>query len=229
MLFKSQTMSEASGSAGGLTASRNRFGAYMRARVMPVNPASAYQQVVRNALSTLTARWQNVLTDAQRQAWETYGINVPMPNALGDPVNLTGLNHYIRSNTPRIQAGCTLIDDGPVVFSLPVLTPLTAITATAGTENVAFAFDNTDPWANEDNGHLLIASSRQQAPTINFFKGPYRYQHKEDGNSVTPPTSPSSYTSTFNLDAGNNVFLLARASRADGRLSSPFRGQGAIS
>ena len=44
-----------SGSVGGTVFSRNKGGAYMRNRSIPVNPQSAAQVVVRAAMAFLTA------------------------------------------------------------------------------------------------------------------------------------------------------------------------------
>ena len=49
MLFKPTIVASLSGSLGGITASHNRFGAYLRERVIPVNPGTQPQVIVRNA------------------------------------------------------------------------------------------------------------------------------------------------------------------------------------
>ena len=85
-------------------------------------------------------------------------------------------------------------------------------------------FDNTDGWANEDLSGLLVSCSRPLAPTIGYFKGPYRYRGIVNGDSITPPTSPADFSSGHDLSADQLVYALVRATREDGRLSSPFRG-----
>jgi hypothetical protein len=62
--------------------------------------------------------------------------------------------------------------------------------------------------------------SRPQNITKNFFRGPYRYAGKIEGDSVTPPTSPATLVSDFPYAAGQRAFLRVRVSRADGRLSN---------
>lgn len=226
MLIKSGLMTQASGSLGGLTASHNKGGLYLRARTVPTNPNTTFQQEIRGFMSTLTSLWGNTLTALQREAWATYAAAMEIVNPLGDDRTLTGLNHYVRSNVPRLQAGLPRVDDGPTTFNLGDFTQPTAIAGDATLNNIDFAFTTTDDWAGEDDAAMLVRGSREQPPTINFFKGPYRYADKVDGDGVTPPTSPAALGSAFNLTAGNLVFVTFAVTRADGRLSAPFRGSG---
>jgi hypothetical protein len=210
-----------SGSMGSITFSHNKGGAYIRNRSIPVNPNTPYQQAVRAHCATLANLWNGTLTDVQRLAWATYASNVPVTNALGDTVYLSGLNHYIRSNVPRLIAGLTRIDDAPVTFNIGSFTnPSFAVSAT--NDEVAVSFTNTDEWAGAAGGAMLVFAGRQQALTINFFKGPYRYAGKIAG-AATPPTSPATIDLPFALDTGNRMFLRVICTTADGRLSIPFR------
>jgi len=98
-----------SGSIAGNTYARNRYGNYARARTKPVNPNSAQQQVIRGAMQELTTRWAQTLTALQRAAWNLYGTNVAMLNKLGETIKLSGFNHYLRSNIPRVQIGTGMV------------------------------------------------------------------------------------------------------------------------
>jgi len=221
MLFTSQVVSAASGSAGGLTASRNRYGMYFRSRSVPVNPQTTFQQSVRANLAAVVGFWA-ALTDAQRDGWDTYGANVSMLNKLGQAINLTGFSHYVRSNTPRIQAGLSVVDDAPEVFVLPSFTPfqITA-TAPAGVAIVSSPWDSGDPWVDLDDGGLTIAISRPVSPTINYFKGPFRFSDFVEGDSSTPPTSPTATVGPFTTAVGQRVYTFTRLLAPDGGVSAP--------
>lgn len=221
-IFKSPVIASASGSVAGMTFSHNKGGPYIRARVIPTNPNTIYQQAIRTYVASLSNHWLTTLTDAQRDAWEVYASNVEILNALGDPINLTGLNHYIRSNVPRLQAAATRIDDAPAEFNIGEFTNPTMLVDSA-TDIASVGFTNTDAWANETGGHMFVSLSRPQNPSINFFKGPYRYAAKIDGDPVTPPTSPASVPLPFLCEAGQRIFAIIRTSRADGRLAASFR------
>lgn len=216
MLFTSQTIASASGSAGGLTASRNRFGMYFRAKTMPVDPATLQQVLARARFRGLAVTWKS-LTEVQRELWETYATNTPMQNRLGQTVFLTGFNHFIRSNAPRLQVGLGLLSDAPTIFGLAAFNEAT-ITVVSPT-NLAIVFDITDDWVNQDGTALILGISRPQSPTINFFKGPYRVSGFVLGDATTPPTSPAIVVSTFTYTADQKAFGRFRLSLADGRLS----------
>jgi hypothetical protein len=211
-----------SGSLGGITAARNRGGQYLRARVVPVDPGSPAQTTLRTIFGALSIAWQTILTAGQRLAWETYADNVTVVNRIGETVNLTGLQMYIRSNTPRVQAGLLRVDDGPVEFNLGEFTDV-SIGIVGGTSDIDVTFDPDDAWANEDGNSMLVLASREAAPSINFFKGPYRLAGTIDGLTLAPPASPAAVTSDFSYTAGNKGFAQVRVSRVDGRLSQVQR------
>lgn len=227
MLIRFSIVAAASGSIGGLTASHNRGGPYLRTRTVPTDPASGFQVIMRTILGNLATAWQT-LTDVQRDAWTTYGINVPITNAMGDTIFLTGQQMYVRNNAARVQAGLARVDDGPVVFSLDSLGPVT-VDPSAGLNDMQVGFDVTDAWVSEDNAGLLLYASREKADTINFFKGPYRFTAIISGEVVMPPTSPQNVLSLFAFTTGNVMFARVLSVRADGRISpSQFIGPNVI-
>jgi hypothetical protein len=220
MLIKSGLLTQMSGSMGGMTGSHNSAGMYLRGRGLVTNPNTEYQQYARNALATLVTAWGQTLTQTQRDAWNTYAANTPTTGKLGDPLLLSGQQMYIRCNAPRLNAGEPRVDDGPTTFGMANLTS-PSISAAASGSVVAVSFDNGDDWATVDDGALLVQLSRQMAPTINFFKGPFRYAGEVQGDTMTPPTSPANVGSPFGdvFTAGNKVVARIVASNADGRLS----------
>lgn len=226
MKYKSAILTQASGSIAGLTFSHNRGGLYVRARTIPTNPGSVFQTAIRGFVANLTSLWNNTLTALQRASWDLYGLNVPLLNPLGEPINVGGLAHYVRSNVPRLQAALDRVDDAPVVFNLGDFTNPIFDNFSASATTLAFSFTATDDWANEDGAAMLILGSRNQNPTINYFKGPYRFADLVAGDAITPPTSPATIPSPFTIVVGNQTFTQARVTRADGRLSLPFRGSG---
>lgn len=222
MIYKSGLLTQASGSLNGLTFSHNKGGQYVRARVIPTNPGSSFQSTVRQAMAQLSDLWSSVLTSAQRSVWDFYATQVSVINALGDPIFISGFNHYLRSNIPRLQTDLPRVDNGPTTYTLGTFTE-PAVSIDTANDEVDVTFENTDAWANEDDSAMLVYASRPLSPTINFFKGPYRYADGIDGDSVTPPTSPAALALPFAVAAGNRVYFKISVSRADGRLSTPFR------
>lgn len=224
MLFKSTVLAQASGSVGGTTYSHNRAGMYIRNRTLPVNPNSNLQQLVRGYFAQLSPYWGATLTADQRAAWEVYAANVTMLNKLGDPINLTGQQHFLRSNLLRLQAGLSVVEDAPTDFTLAVPGAPTTYVANAAAHKITVTFDNAATWAGAAGGALMLWMGPPQSPAINFFKGPYRYVGKIAG-AATPPTSPHDFDSLpYAITAGQKVFVYSRVVNADGRASASFRG-----
>lgn len=212
-----------SGSIAGNTFARNRYGNYARARTKPVNPNTALQGTIRAALSALVEAWNDILSAAQRTAWNLYASNVSMTNKLGESIHLSGFNHYVRSNSIRLQAGpATRIDPGPTTFSLPVVDPALSI-ACQNDNTIDITYDDTMDWVDEDNAQLMVYMGAPQNPGKNFFAGPWRYAWRAVGSVGAPPSSPSDGNSPpFVITPGQAVWFYARISRADGRLSNKF-------
>jgi len=220
MLYKSALLTVASGSIGGITASHNSGGQYFRARTTPTNPNSAGQQAARTALSNATSAWANLTTLAQQAAWNTYAANVPLINRLGDPVFVSGLAHYVRSNVPRLRLGLSRVDDAPTIFTLAEMSPISIALTDVG-DVIDVTFDNTDDWAAQTGSYLFLQVGQPQNPTINFYKGPFRATGQIVGSTGIPPGSPFAGASVIPFSTGQRVFVRARASDADGRLSPP--------
>lgn len=207
-----------SGSIGGSTYSRNRGGQYIRTRAIPTNPSTARQLAVRNNLAQLSDRWQNILTQVQRDAWAVYASNTPVTNPLGEQILLSGLNMYIRGNAPRLQAAVALVDDGPSLFGLPDPPVDMALGISAPFTLNGVVDPALNAWAAEDDAYLLTYTGRPQNPTINYFSGPYRFSDALAGDSTTPPTLISG-TTAYTYAAAQVAWAYAQVSRADGRLS----------
>lgn len=94
--------SEARGSVGGMTASRNTMGAYMRSKASPVQPRTETQQKRRYALQKLTRQYQD-LTPTQIAAWNDFASNWPTTDVFGDSITLTGLDWFVSLNS-RLDA-----------------------------------------------------------------------------------------------------------------------------
>lgn len=218
MKFKSNLLAQSSGSLDGTVFSHNRGGRYTRVRAIPTDPGSVKQVAVRGIFASLATKWANELTAAQRIEWDLYASNVPMIDRLGDTIYLTGFNMFIRSNTSIMQAGAPQISNGPPIFNVGEFTNA-EITVSEAAAVASIAFTEADDWVGEDNAHMLIFLSRPQQETINFFKGPYRYAGKIDGDSVTAPTTPQTVSLPFPLLENQRVFGKVVVVRDDARRS----------
>lgn len=212
-----------SGSIAGDVHARNRSGNYIRPRTKPVNPNTARQQAVRAVLAYLTEYWAETLTGVQRAAWNLYASNVNMLNRLGETIHLTGFNHFIRSNSIRHLRASSIIAAGPVIFTLPDQDATYNISASEATQLIQHNFDDGMAWSTEASAFFFIYQGVPQNPQRNFFGGPWRYHGVVSGIDPGGAATPHAQAVAFAIAEGQRVWTYARISRADGRLSTPFR------
>lgn len=206
-----------SGRLGATIASHNRSGAYLRAGSIPVNPNTARQVAVRNAVRSLTIRWQITLTQAQRDAWDVYGQNVTWLNKVGQSINLTGLNHYIRSNTLSLANGIAAIDAAPTIFNLAQAEDALAVTASEATQDLTIDGNAAAGWIGEAGAWQFYSMGLPQNAGIKFFASPYRQISAVPG--AGPPPFPAVIAAAFPFAEGQRIWVRSRILRADGRLS----------
>lgn len=116
-----------SGSIGGITAARTSGTGYFRAKSNPVNPNTGFQQAIRSAFGELVQMWTSTLSDAQRTAWRVYAQTITITDSIGQSGFRTGQQHFIGSNTPRLQAGLAPVLNAPTIFNTGM--PITGMTA----------------------------------------------------------------------------------------------------
>lgn len=216
------------GSTGGLTFSRNRFGAYVRSRVTPVDPKSVRQLLMRTIISGSAGRWNSALTPAQRAAWEVYANVIIMTNKIGAAIKLTGFNHYIRSRSFLRQNGVPGVDDGPVILTLPDGDDTFDAVIDETNQELSVAFDDSLAWVGQDTGIMGIYMSSPQPVGALFIRGPWRLAGTITGDSTTPPTSPETISVPFQVAVGQRVGFRARICEEDGRLSGLFQRDVAV-
>ncbi len=206
-----------SGSIGGTVWSRNRSGVYIRNRAVPVNPNTARQNTVRNAVRSIAIAWNLTLTEPQRAAWDNYAANVTWTNSLGQSINLTGLNHYIRCNTPRVMNAIPRIDTAPIIFELATAELELSATASEATQDLTIDGAAGAAWVGEADAWQFFSMGLPQNGGIKFFGGPYRQLTAVPG--AGPPPFPVVIAGAFPFAEGQRLWVRSRITRGDGRLS----------
>jgi hypothetical protein len=113
----------------GITVSQGgRFGQISRALVIPTNPRSADQMLVRNHLASIAAQWRG-LTQEQRNAWTEAGKQVNSASRLGKSGVLTGSQLYVKINMALVTIGADPVTEPPVKPDMGIL-PVTGLTIT---------------------------------------------------------------------------------------------------
>lgn len=221
MKVRYSILADASGSFGGLVASHNRSGRYIRTRVRPTNPASPGQIAIRTIFGNLAVAW-SLLTGDQREAWRTYAANVPTTDVFGDTLHLTGHTMFVRSNVARLQAGLARVDDGPTVFRAAQLSRVT-LTPFGDSNSLTMFVQATDPWTVQAGGALLVYVTRQNTMTVRYRRNPYRFATAILGPLDPPAPILFDRPAPFAMDRlkNNGIFTRFVAVTADGRISAP--------
>lgn len=222
-----------SGSIGSTTASRNRFGPYLRTKAIPINPNTVRQQTVRTLFATLVTLWNDTLTQVQRNNWNLWAANTTILGKDGQPINITGQNAYIRFNVIRLQIGGTRVDDAPSIFNNGV--PVTSFEATedAAPGVIEIAFGGlamaTDVLINggaSDDGDVAIYLGGPVNPSRTFFKGPYQLSSllavTATLTTVDWDTLLTAMTQALAVAEGQFRSVRFRIVYDDGRLSESF-------
>lgn len=212
-----------SGSIGGTVLARNRFGNYARPRTKPVNPHSVRQEAARATLSHLAEYWHGHLTILQRAAWEVYAAAVAMKNRLGMTIHLTGYNHFIRTNGSHVAWSGVVLEDAPVILSLPEKDD-NLVCVEEGIAGQAFNFEcNTDDWVPNADPKMIILlyQGLPQLHSRNSFFGPWRYMGTI--NATEGALGSATKDASFVFGLGQKVWFQARMMTNSGRLSTPWQ------
>jgi len=215
----------ASGSVGGQTFSRNRYGAYVRTRAIPVNPNTVPQQNARSRLSTYSANWQT-LTASQKISWNAWALQNPIINTLGASQTLTGQAAYVGVNTRLAQATDTAIDVPPLT---PAPTSLVTLTGTwdIGLGNFQIDFTAT-PLAADDR--LWCQAAVVFSPGITYVKHLLRVVSITAKAQATALDLQVPIEAVFgSLQVGQTVHIWAAVfDSATGLLSVPLSVKGVV-
>jgi len=215
----------ASGSIGGTTFSRNRYGAYTRTRAIPVNPNTLAQQNARSRLSTYSANWQT-LTASQRLAWKSWANQNPITNTLGAQQVLTGQAAYVGLNTRLAQATDTAIDVPPLT---PAPTSLVSLSGTwdIGAGDFQLVFTATPLGADD---RLWVQAAVVTSAGINYIKNLLRVVVITAKAQASLYDSQSAIEAVFGgLQVGQIVHVWASVfDSATGLLSVPLSTKGTV-
>lgn len=189
-----------SGSENGNTASRNRFGQYIRRRAIPVQPRTPAQLNQRARMTTNAAAWRD-LTDAQRAGWLSLGLMMTRTDSLGQSYDLNGFLAYCSVNNNKLDAGDAAVADAPAI-----VTPADLLTATVTLTAIAFsiAYTATPLGAGV---RLFIFASPQRSAGVKF-NGDYRLISVTAAAAASPANILAAYTAKFGVPVvGNRIFL----------------------
>ena len=104
----SPLISTLSGSIGGVTFQRNKYGMTLREKPIPVNFNTEYQYTVRQAVLTAQAAWQALSEDQQKQ-WRRFPDFSLQGTRHNKSVKLSGHALYLKYQVIRLLSGLSLL------------------------------------------------------------------------------------------------------------------------
>lgn len=178
-------------------------------------------------LDTVVTYWTETLVEAERESWRVYGANVPVIDRLGQTINLSGQQQWVRSGVPWLLAGKALsaIATAPTTYDTGDPGTLSFTALSEATQSGVVGVAGSPGWAADADGHLIAQVGLPQSPSINFYKAPFRFSEAIPGN-MTPIT-----TAAIDLTAcdppiavveNQKLFIRVRAQYPDGRLTQAF-------
>lgn len=195
-------------SAGSTTAGHNRFGSYLRNRVIPTNPQTSFQMAVRDALATFSQQWRE-LTEAQRLAWAALGAQITRTDSLGETYTLTGQQAFNLVNRNLATTGVANVTDAPL-FNPPAnlsTMSLSAINAISDTLEVAYT-----PTPLGSGVKLAIFASPGVSQGINFLPSSrYKLIAVTAADAASPANILTAYTTRYGTFPPVGAKIFARA------------------
>lgn len=169
----SALVSEMRNKLNGSVLSKNRAGNYIRNKVTPVNPQTAFQQANRQRFGAMSASWRG-LSEQQRTAWSNATKDFPYTDIFGDKKELDGKSLFTKLNLNLLNSNSTQITEAPAPVAIPALT-LSAIDASIDTiaGDIMLSF-NVKPAAIPAGYKLLVYASDPLPKGVSFAKNRIR-------------------------------------------------------
>lgn len=217
VLIKSGLMSQMSGSIAGATFSRNRGGAYMRARTKPINPATPNQVAVRSVFSEFASLYAG-LDETKKRSWEAYAQGAVFLNRLGDAIIPSAISVYVASNSLLALAGLNPVTDAPVTTTRPSLViPDGAVFTWADNGDGSLTGVTV---ANATGGKVIVQSSIALTAGQRSTKQTYRSLVRGLVSSMASLSDTFDGKHTYTI--GNEFAVRVRVIRPDGAYSEPY-------
>jgi len=214
-----------SGKVSGVVFARNRGGDYVRGAISPVNPQTAYQVAVRNALSLASSGW-DVLTANQRSSWSAWAAENPVRNRLGESIRLQGNAAYVALNSRLAFLGTALTTAPPTTGD-----PVGLLTVTGsfdiGAGNFQVAFTATPLGA---GNKLWVLGCFVAQPARMFVKNRLRHFYTSAAAKASPADVQTEFEARFGTPVvgGKVVFRVGVVNGTTGQLSSMLETSGLV-
>ena len=157
------------------------------------SPNTAKQTAVRTNLATASGAWGGTLTDAQRTAWNDFASNFPITDRLGQTLQLTGQQAFVRLNSRLLNAGLSQITTAPTDQAVSDVTSITAtVTVTGSVMTLGFS---PSPLAAGD--YMIVRATPAFSPGKSYFTNALRDIQISSSAATTPLDISADWVAAF--------------------------------
>jgi hypothetical protein len=180
----------------------------MRARVAPVDPSSNLQALIRSAMASATAVWQQLIQPV-RDAWELWASTIVFQGPLG-PYHVPGRILFTSARAfqqyldERDLATITYVTSFPTTPGLVKLGTVKTVDGTLAETSVAVKVINSD----DDDAAVYVEISPALPQTRNFWKGPWDTENADCDIIASGASQTFEFTG---LEAGQRYFIRVKA------------------
>ena len=221
-LYKFGITGELRGSIGGITFSRNKFGAVIRSKTKNnfVKPLLKMEMI--SFFSYFSNYWKTQLAYIYKHNWDLYAADTPMLNSLKETYYMSGMNAFIRCNTIGFKIGRNTLTGAPLDggFTPVGVFDSSEITIDKSANTISFneaAFPSFDHAVDDDSLVLFQCPCCYYGTNFIFFKE--KYLGHITGNSGTPPAFPQVFSPVYPIFTDGIVGLVARRLDPEGKYS----------
>jgi hypothetical protein len=197
----SALISEMRNKLNGSVFSKNRAGNYLRNKVTPVNPQTAFQTAVRAVLTAASQSWR-ALSEAQRLAWNSAVANFQGTDIFGDVKTPSGINLYNKLYINASTIGFPPSTTPPALVSSPAV-PDAFVNTTAPNTVIV---DSATLAAVPAGVSLVLSMTPSVSAGKNFLKGKSRIIVAIGSTNTFPYDASAAYAAKFGpIVAGEKI------------------------
>lgn len=205
------------GKVSGVVFSKNKGGAYVKAKVSSVQPRTPEQIFTRSVFARLSKAYSNTLDNAQRDAWQRLAGNFPSRDIFGNTHVLSALAMFQSVNAVIRHAGLDLLTDPPVNQDVMQMLSIT-VTATASGPSLDVSFL---PSPLNGNHVIYIYATPPLPPAVKYIERRFRFLGVGPLGDISPSSFLAKYTDRFGtLIAGQRIgFQVCVANLSNGAVN----------
>lgn len=221
-------VAEIRGSIEGVTYTRNRAGASIRNRIVPINPNSPIQSTARANFSVASESFSDLSVNDVK-LWNNYAEAVEYFNIFGEMYHATGRQVFMEVNLNRLLDGTDMLGPGdppPASAIRPAMPAPAPGGFTQGLESTAnlVTLLELQNGTSQDGVHWFVQSTMPLMPSQNHYGQRYRQI-----SNVATPAAVTSLTAAFNaawgnppIEDGQIIWLRLRSISLDNYLGSAW-------